>query len=298
LTSCGLKEGSGVAWIYSIILLTIFIRLCILPVFMKTIKATRKMQTIQPELQAIQKKYKGKKDDASKQALASETMALYQKNGANPLGGCLPMLIQTQFFISLWKMLSHIQQFSSGEHDPIGPISQQLASDIENTHFFGITLSQSFQNVDSIAGHITIGVMIVIMCAGMFISQRLVMLKNMPIAAKEGQQFKMQKSMVYIFPLMYIFSGVMFPGGLLIYMVTTNLWTLGQGVWQIKFIPTPGSEAAHEKEEKLKRAEEKQKQELKVSDPEEYEKLYGTPDEKKQQRQQPKRKKTNKGAKK
>jgi YidC/Oxa1 family membrane protein insertase len=288
-----LGSGPGGAWIASIILLTIVVRIGILPIFLKSIKSTRKMQALQPEIKAIQKKYKGKKDQESKNAMAQETMALYQKHGANPMGGCLPLLIQSPFFMALWSMLHGVQDISTGAKEPIGPISQNVASDIESSSFFGVKISSTLQTVGDTAGTVgivVIVIMIAIMCIVMFISQRMVMLKNMPIAAKEGPQFKMQKSMVYIFPLMYIFSGVMFPVGLLLYMMTTNLWTLGQGIWQLEFMPTPGSEAAEKKAAKVAKWEAEEKEALKVSNPEKYEELYGVPDERKQQRVQPKKK--------
>jgi YidC/Oxa1 family membrane protein insertase len=294
LAFLGLGHGEGAGWILSIILLTVLIRVCILPIFIKSLHSTRKLQALQPQMRAIQKKYKDKKDTASREAMSKETMALYQEHGANPMGGCLPLLIQSPFFISLWQLLSHLKQISSGETEPIGPLTQQIATDVEHSSFFGISLADTLQSVDSLGGHIVIIVMIAIMCVVMFISQRMVMLKNMPIAAKEGPQFKMQQSMVYIFPFMYIFSGVMFPVGLLIYMMTTNIWTLGQGIWQLEFMPTPGSEAAEKREAKQAAAQEREKEELKISDPEKYEELYGVPDERKKQRAQPSRKKKGK----
>lgn len=285
-------DGPGISWVMSIIFLTVVIRICIFPIFLKSIKANRKMQSLAPEIRAIQKKYKGKNDQASKQAKAQETMALYQKHGANPMGGCLPLLIQSPFFLALWRMLSSVKDISEGAKDVIGPITRGIASDIESSSLFGIKISDTLNTVDGISGHVVIICMIAIMCGVMFVSQRIVMLKNMPQAAKEGPQYNMQKSMVYIFPLMYIFSGVMFPVGLLLYMMTTNLFTLCQGLWQLEFMPTPGSDAAEAKEEKERIKLESQKEQLKLSNPQEYEKLYGIPDKRKQQRIQPKKKVT------
>lgn len=291
LTLIGFAKGAGPAWILSIILLTVLVRVCMLPLFVKTLHSTRKLQAIQPEIKAIQKKYKGKKDQASKQALTQETMAVYQKAGANPFGSCLPLLVQSPFFIALFTMLRTMQDVANGNAAEYGPITRDVAGQIESTSFFGIKLSDTFGTAGSLGAQITLGVMIFIMCAVMFISQRIVMLKNMPIAAKEGPQFQAQKTMVYVFPVMYIFSGVIFPTGLLVYMMTTNIWTLLQGIWQIKIMPTPGSEAAEKKDLKEEEKREAEKELLKTIDPKEYEILYGQPDEKKQQRKQPSKKK-------
>jgi YidC/Oxa1 family membrane protein insertase len=295
LNFIGVKSGAeGPAWIFSIIFLTIVIRLCILPLFIKSIHSSRGMQAIQPKMKAIQKKYKGKKDQASKEALSRETMALYKEEGVNPMGSCLPILIQAPFFISLFGMLQMIQKIAVGDADPVGMISQQVAQQIESTSFFGIRLSDNFQTVDTTAGHIVIGLMIAIMCTTMFLSQKQVTQKNMPIASKEGQMYQSQKMMMYFMPVMYIFSGAVFPVGVLIYWLTTNLWTLGQGLFQLEFMPTPGSEAHEKKLAKDLKKEAALKEKIREEDPEQFEEKYQTPDERKQQREQPKKKKKKK----
>ena len=82
----------------------------------------------------------------------------------------------------------------------------------------------------------------------MFYSQFHNVRKNMPRASMHGQQYRMQQMMAYFFPVMYIFSGVVFPFAVLIYWLTNNAWTLGQTLWQVRTMPTPGSPAAEEKE--------------------------------------------------
>ncbi|WP_040594275.1 membrane protein insertase YidC, partial [Timonella senegalensis] len=88
----GLPDGSGWAWILSIVGLTIVVRILLMPLFFKQIKASRAMQMIQPELQALQKKYKNKKDPASREAMGRETMELYKNHGTNPMASCMPIL--------------------------------------------------------------------------------------------------------------------------------------------------------------------------------------------------------------
>jgi YidC/Oxa1 family membrane protein insertase len=248
------------------------------------------MQGIQPQIKAIQKKYKDKKDQESRQAMSKETMALYQEHGVNPFGSCLPILIQSPFFFGLYRTLSSIKGISEGQ-ESIGKINQNVALQIEGSSFFGIRLSDTFQTVEMNGGQIVIGVLIAFMCVSMFINQRMIMQKNMPTASKEGPQYQTQKMMMYIFPFMYIFSGAIFPVGVLLYWVTTQLWTLGQGIWQIHFVPTPGSEAAEAKEKREEAKQKAQKEKLKSENPEQYEQEYGVPDERKQQRSQPKKKK-------
>ena len=84
LVLLGMPQGPGFAWVLSIILLTVLIRITILPLYLKQIRSTRNMQMIQPELKKLQDKYKGKKDQMSKQRQQEEMMALYKKNGSLP----------------------------------------------------------------------------------------------------------------------------------------------------------------------------------------------------------------------
>ena len=81
----------GVSWVLAIIILVLVVQACIFPLFYKQMKSMRKMQALAPKMQRIQNKYKGKTDQASKEAMSRETMKLYQDNDANPAGSCLPM---------------------------------------------------------------------------------------------------------------------------------------------------------------------------------------------------------------
>ena len=88
LTVLGLPEGPGATWVLSIVVLTIFVRLLIIPLFIKQIKSTRGMSAIQPQIKEIQEKYKGRNDQVSKQQMSQETMALYKEYGVNPMASC------------------------------------------------------------------------------------------------------------------------------------------------------------------------------------------------------------------
>lgn len=291
LVILGFKDNTGISWIISIILLTIIIRLLILPLFFHTIKNSRKMQEIQPHIQALQKKYKNKKDTESRQNQAREMQELYKEHGANPMSSCLPVLLQAPFFLALYRTLSSIEKIANGSEKPIGLITQDVATTIENSSFFGIHLSNTFQNVQNgIQGQIVIGCLIACMCVSMFINTKIITQKNTPAITKESPAYGATKNMAYIMPLVYVFSGAVFPVGVLIYWFTTNLWTLGQGIVQIYFFPAPGSDAAADKEKRDNYKKEKEISELKASDPEKYNEIY-KPDELKKQRKQPSKKK-------
>lgn len=248
----GLDPAGGAAWGLSIVGLVIVMRIILIPLFFKQIKAQRGLQLIQPEMQKIQKKYKGKTDPASREAMSRETMALYQKHGTNPFSSCLPILAQSPIFFALFRVLNSLPQIASGTwgRESVGPITQGVASQAESASIFGAPLSGTFMNAaafgdGSQALHIRIVtiVLIVAMSVTTFTTQRQLTMKNMPPAALEGPMAQQQKMMMYIFPLIFAFSGVNFPIGVLIYWTTTNLWTMGQQFYTIRRIPAPGSQA-------------------------------------------------------
>ena len=300
LTFIGFQDGPGVAWILSIMFLVIFVRLCILPLFIKQMHSMRKMQAMQPKLQYIQNKYKGKTDPASREAQQRETMKLYQDTGANPMGSCIPALIQGPVFMAMFYVLTAARYIAldNGSKEPFGAFSVEVTKQIEGTSLFGVSLADMFPSADA-HGKVVIGIFIALMCLTMFLSQYYNLRRNLPRASMEGPQYNMQRSMAFIFPVMYIFSGVMFPSAVLVYWLTNNLWTLGQVVWQVHHMPTPGSPAHEAKEIRDRKREEarRERQGLPTIEEEELAKARAAEAERAEkghQRQQPKRKKNKK----
>src|SRR3984957_18515806 len=101
--------NTGLAWGLSIVLLVVFIRILLIPLFVKQVNAQRKMAQHAPHLQELRKKYKG-----DKQRLQEETMKFYKENGVNPLAGCLPMVPQMIIFLSLFSVLRKITSWTPG----------------------------------------------------------------------------------------------------------------------------------------------------------------------------------------
>jgi len=251
-TMIGFGDGPGIAWILAIVLLTIVVRAAMIPLFVKQIRAQRGMQMIQPELQAIQAKYKDKKDPASREAMSRETMAMYKEHGTNPFSSCMPLLLQSPIFFALFRVLNAIGPIARGERAGIGPITQSIATDMQGSNFFGAHLSDVFTSTESTAARIVVITLIALMTISTFFTQRQLTMKNMPSAAMQGPAANTQKMMLYTMPLIFAISGVNFPVGVLIYWTVTNLWSMGQQYYTIKRMPTPGSEA--EEALKLKRA--------------------------------------------
>ena len=245
LTSIGMPADGGWTWALSIALLTVVVRAVLIPLFVYQIKAQRKMQLIQPEVQRLQAKYKGKKDQFSRQQMAEEQQALFKKHGANPFASCLPLLVQLPIFFSLFRVIHAVQPIAAGTQNPIGGLTQQLAQQADASTILGVPLSATFQSEGFTVKLVTI-VLIVIMGVTQFLTQRQMMTKNMSEAALANPFMQQQKMLLYIMPIAFAFGGFFFPLGVLLYWLVSNTWTMVQQHLVIRTMPAPGSKAEKE----------------------------------------------------
>ena len=250
LVLLGMSSGSGIAWVLSIVLLTILVRIAIIPLFLKQIRSSRAMQAIQPEMRKIQEKYKGKKDQVSRQKMMEETQALQRKHKVSPFASCLPMLVQMPVLFGMYRAIIAVSSISAGTYtyrgeatDHLGPLTASVSEEIVNSTVFGVplshTLRESFGQPSVVAVFVAA---IVLMVALQFFSMRLSFSRNMPDMG-DNPMAQSQRSMMYVMPLMFIFSGAFFQMGVVIYTVTASFWALAQSFWTIKVMPTPGSPA-------------------------------------------------------
>ena len=259
LVAIGMSDGPGPAWVLSIVGLTVAVRVLIMPLFVKQIRSSRGMQAMQPELRALQNKYKGKKDPASQERMREEMMALYRKHGTNPLSSCLPMLIQIPIFFALFRVLARLQEVanSAGSAHPvkIGPLTPALAADVQASSLFGAPLSSSFMNGGSATVKIVTMVLIVLMTATQFYTMHQLTMKNMPKSVTESDNpaMRTQRMMMYGMPLIFFITGPQFQVGVLIYWLVSNVWTMGQQWWTIRNMPAVGSEAYKKRQERRRR---------------------------------------------
>ena len=250
LVLLGMSSGSGLAWVLSIVLLTILVRIAIIPLFLKQIRSSRAMQAIQPEMRKIQEKYKGKKDQVSRQKMMEETQALQRKHKVSPFASCLPMLVQMPVLFGMYRAIIAVSSISVGTYiyrgeptDHLGPLTASVSEEIVNSTVFGVRLSHTLRDSFDQPGVVTVFVAaIVLMVALQFFSMRLSFSRNMPDMG-DNPMAQSQRSMMYVMPLMFIFSGAFFQMGVVIYTVTASFWALGQSLWTIKVMPTPGSPA-------------------------------------------------------
>jgi YidC/Oxa1 family membrane protein insertase len=210
------------------------------------------MQALQPKMKAIQERYK-----SDKQRQSEEMMKLYKETGTNPLSSCLPILAQSPFFIALFQVLNHI-----ANNRPVGVLTAEQVDSARNASVFGAPIAAKFlDSADKVAElgagltdvRVVTVVMIILMSASQFYTQRQLMTKNVDLTVKTPFM-QQQKMLMYVFPIMFAVFGINFPVGVLVYWLTTNVWTLGQQMFVIKRNPTPGSLAYKERQEKLRAA--------------------------------------------
>jgi YidC/Oxa1 family membrane protein insertase len=238
---------SGWTWALSIVGLVIVIRIVLIPLFVRQIRASRSMMTIQPKVKELQKKY-----GHDRERMGQELMKLYKESGTNPFSSCLPILLQSPIFIALFRVLDGA---ANGIVRGDG-LNQDLVNSLREATIFGAKISDKFIGADNWHVQVVTVVLILCMTATTFTTQRQLMRKNMPPEALTGQYAQQQKLLLYVLPVVFAVGGVNFPVGVLIYWFTTNVWTMGQQFWVIRRNPVPGSPAfeAWEKRKQEQRA--------------------------------------------
>src|SRR3954465_12955285 len=195
----------GGSWGWAIILLTFTVRIAILPLTFRGVKSMQRLQALQPEIKQIQERYK---DD--RQRMNQEVMAFYQREKVNPLGSCLPLVLQIPFFISLFYLLR----------------SPEFKADIAGNAAFG--------PIDNLAEKVSgdpvlLGALIVL-----YVGTQLAATMVTAFSADPTQRRIM-------FALPFVFTGfiINFQAGLIVYWITTNVWTIGQQLMVRKLYPKP-----------------------------------------------------------
>ena len=234
-------NDSGVTWSLSIMGLVVLIRTILIPLFVKQIKSQRALTALQPQMKAIQNKYK---DDRQKQS--EEMMKLYKEHKTNPLASCFPILAQAPIFFALFTVLNGI-----AHNKPHGYLKGEYLVSAAQAKFFGAPIADTFLGSSDLTVKLVTVLLIALMSATTFTTQRQLMVKGMPKQdSSNNMMLQQQKIMLYLFPVIFAISGVNFPVGVLIYWSTTNLWTWGQQYYVIKRNPTPGSPAYEELQRK------------------------------------------------
>src|SRR3954454_10277798 len=214
----------GFSWGLSIIALTIVVRAALVPLTLKQIRSMQAMQRLAPEIKALQEKYK---DD--KQRLQQETMKFYQERKVNPFASCLPLALQMPVFISLFYMLR-----KDLRHDICPAINPP---EVANPKPCGSSEASQFFFIPDITNTAHGGVLITLLV--LYVGSQLLSSIFMSTTADRNQRLIMMGLPFFFVPFV-----IRFPAGLLVYWITTNLWTVGQGLVIRRLSPHPPPAAA------------------------------------------------------
>jgi YidC/Oxa1 family membrane protein insertase len=217
--------SSGWTWALSIVILVVLMRLVMVPLFIKQMHTTRAMSSLQPQMAALRKKYKN-----DKQTLNQETMKLYQEAGVNPLMGCLPVVLQLPLFFSLFSVLRAIAEYQGGTPKYGLPLSMVLAG--QQAKILGASIADKVLFTDGANVPLHAKLVILAAVAVSMVTTFLTIRQSqkrgmMPAATPDNPMASSQKYMTYIMPF-FALTGLYWPFGLVLYWVTTNVWTLGQ----------------------------------------------------------------------
>lgn len=213
------------SWGVAIIALTVVVRVLLLPLAIKQTRSMRAMQSLQPKIKKLQAKYKVDKEllrkdpdtyKKKKAQLNEEMMALYKTEGVNPASGCLPLLAQAPIFFALYSVL---RNFAELKDAPFYFVTSQLPGVEGGAAGLGaLTREAGWPG----------WVLIILMGATMFWSQRQMIARNASSAGDGGTAAQQQKIMMYVMPVFLAFISQSLPLGVLLYWVTTNAWQMGQ----------------------------------------------------------------------
>ncbi|HEU4392119.1 MAG TPA: YidC/Oxa1 family membrane protein insertase [Solirubrobacterales bacterium] len=209
-------DSAGLSWGGAIIALTITVRALLIPLTYKQLKGMRALQALQPQIKEIQAKYKN-----DKQRMQQEMMRFYQENKVNPFASCIPLIAQLPVFITLFYVLQHDLRF-----DICGQTAK-VCSEVPPGNW-----GESFLFIPDLTAKATGGVLIALLV--LYVGTQLISGLVMAVTAD-----KSQRTMMFLLPLIFVPFIISFPAGLILYWITTNVWTIGQQMVIQRVIPVP-----------------------------------------------------------
>jgi len=212
----------GLSWGGAIIALTVCMRTLLIPLTYKQLKGMRAMQALQPQIKELQAKYKN-----DKQRMQQEMMRFYKENKVNPFASCIPLLAQLPVFITLFYVLQHDLRF-----DVCGQTAKTCSEfAVEQGHSAGF-FGESFLLINDLTAKATGSELIILLV--IYVGTQLISGLVMSVTAD-----KSQRTLMFMLPLIFVPFILNFPAGLILYWITTNIWTIGQSFVIQKLIPAP-----------------------------------------------------------
>ena len=204
-----LHETAGLSWAWSIVALTLIVRILLVPVAVRQIHSMQSLQLHAPEMKAIQQRYK-----ADRQRQSEELMKFYKENKINPYASCLPIVFQIPIFISLFYVLRGFEK--------------EIFPKYSDSSLDWLGLVDITDKVKDGWGPVLIAV---------YVTSQLLSTYLMATA----MQSQAQRIMIMVLPVVFLPFILKFPSGLMIYWLTTNLWTTGQGITTRRLMPRPAA---------------------------------------------------------
>jgi len=203
-------DNAGLSWGMSIIALTVCTRIVLIPLTYKQLKGMRALQALQPQIKEIQAKYKN-----DKQRMQQEMMRFYKENKVNPFASCIPLIAQLPVFITLFYTLRH-----------------ELPPDMGCQAGHCAAYGAEFLFINDLTAKATGSELIVLIV--LYVGTQLASGLLMSVTAD-----KSQRTMMFLLPLIFVPFILNFPAGLILYWITTNIWTIGQQFTIQRLIPAP-----------------------------------------------------------
>jgi YidC/Oxa1 family membrane protein insertase len=222
-------DSVGLSWGGAIIALTVAMRTLLIPLTYKQLKGMRALQALQPQIKEIQAKYKN-----DRQRMQQEMMRFYQENKVNPFASCVPLIAQLPVFITLFYVLQHDLRFDICGQTAM-TCSEFAADQGHAAGFFG----ESFLFIPDLTAKAEGGVLIALLV--IYVVTQLISGMVMAISAD-----KSQRVLMFMLPLIFVPFIISFPAGLILYWITTNVWTIGQQAVVQKVIPPPHAKTPEE----------------------------------------------------
>ena len=215
-------DSVGLSWGGAIIALTVAMRTLLIPLTYKQLKGMRALQALQPQIKELQAKYKN-----DKQRMQQEMMRFYKENKVNPFASCVPLLAQLPVFITLFYVLQHDLRFDiCGQTAKV--CSEFAVDQGHSAGFFG----ESFLFIPDLTAKAEGSVLIALLV--LYVGTQLISGLVMAVTADKSQRL-----MMFALPLIFVPFIISFPAGLILYWITTNIWTIGQQYTIQKIIPMP-----------------------------------------------------------
>ncbi|MDG4797219.1 membrane protein insertase YidC [Micromonospora sp. WMMD1082] len=228
--------GTTWSWVLGIVFLVLTVRAVLFPIFVKQIRSQRAMQALQPRIKELQERHK---DDP--ETMQRKLVELYRTEKANPLMGCLPMLVQIPVFLGLFHVLRHLKPTMPEHMKTLYGWTVTQFDSASSATLFGAPIAGSFRSsaqelallgAEGVTVKVVAAVLIVAMIATTYLSSRQLILRTG--WAEDPQQKMVQRLMLYGIPFSLLVSGLIFPIGVIMYWVITNLFSLGQQTWVLR----------------------------------------------------------------